>query len=269
MLIDWFTVGAQIVNFLVLVGLLRLFLYKRIIDAMDRREQNIADRMQEAEDAREEALQTRQEFEDKRQELEKRAEERMKQAEEDAEARRKELIERARADVDQSRERWMRLVEEERKTFLEDLSQELRDAVFNTTLKALAEIANADLERQAVESFLHRFDRNDALRNDLAQSLQELRDDDKTLTVTTSFDLSSELRDRVRDALRGLPASDGVTITFETSPDLICGIEIKTTGHKAEWSLRKYVNELRERMATALEESTSDTESSVQSHETA
>ena len=38
MLIDWFTVGAQALNFLVLVWLLKRFLYKPILDAVDARE---------------------------------------------------------------------------------------------------------------------------------------------------------------------------------------------------------------------------------------
>jgi len=42
MLIDWFTVGAQIVNFLILVWLLQHFLYKPILNAIDAREKRIA-----------------------------------------------------------------------------------------------------------------------------------------------------------------------------------------------------------------------------------
>ena len=38
MLIDWFTVGAQALNFLILVWLLRRFLYKPILNAIDARE---------------------------------------------------------------------------------------------------------------------------------------------------------------------------------------------------------------------------------------
>src|ERR1035441_6695689 len=38
MLIDWFTVGAQALNFLVLVWLMKRFLYKPILDAIDERE---------------------------------------------------------------------------------------------------------------------------------------------------------------------------------------------------------------------------------------
>ena len=57
MLIDWFTVIAQIVNFLVLVYLLKRFLYKPIIKAMDGREQRIAGRLEEADKREEEARQ--------------------------------------------------------------------------------------------------------------------------------------------------------------------------------------------------------------------
>jgi F-type H+-transporting ATPase subunit b len=42
MLIDWFTVGAQALNFLILVWLLKRFLYKPILDAIDAREKRIA-----------------------------------------------------------------------------------------------------------------------------------------------------------------------------------------------------------------------------------
>jgi F-type H+-transporting ATPase subunit b len=42
MLIDWFTVAAQAVNFLILVWLMKRFLYKPILNAIDAREKKIA-----------------------------------------------------------------------------------------------------------------------------------------------------------------------------------------------------------------------------------
>ena len=42
MLIDWFTVGAQVLNFLILIWLLKRFLYKPILHAIDEREERIA-----------------------------------------------------------------------------------------------------------------------------------------------------------------------------------------------------------------------------------
>ena len=48
MSIDWITVAAQIANFLVLVWLLKRFLYRPILDGIDAREGEISHRMQEA-----------------------------------------------------------------------------------------------------------------------------------------------------------------------------------------------------------------------------
>ncbi len=54
MLIDWFTVIAQIIDFLILVFLLKHFLYGRIINAMDQRAR-ITARLDEAEAQKKEA----------------------------------------------------------------------------------------------------------------------------------------------------------------------------------------------------------------------
>ena len=55
MSIDWITVAAQIVNFLVLVWLLKRFLYRPILDGIDARERGITERMSEATRIREDA----------------------------------------------------------------------------------------------------------------------------------------------------------------------------------------------------------------------
>ena len=46
-MIDWFTVIAQIINFFILLWLLKHFLYKHIIDAMDEREQHMQQQSQD------------------------------------------------------------------------------------------------------------------------------------------------------------------------------------------------------------------------------
>jgi F-type H+-transporting ATPase subunit b len=40
--IDWFTVAAQVINFVILVLLLKRFLYRPILHAIDERENRIA-----------------------------------------------------------------------------------------------------------------------------------------------------------------------------------------------------------------------------------
>ena len=50
MKIDWFTVIAQVINFLILVWLLKRFLYKPILNAIDEREKKIAAQIKDAVD---------------------------------------------------------------------------------------------------------------------------------------------------------------------------------------------------------------------------
>ena len=49
MLIDWFTVVAQIVNFLVLVALLKHFLFGRLVKAIDERKKKVESCLADAE----------------------------------------------------------------------------------------------------------------------------------------------------------------------------------------------------------------------------
>ena len=65
MLIDWFTVGAQALNFLVLVWVLKHFLYKPILDAIAAREKGIAAKLADADAKTKEAQKQRDDFEGK------------------------------------------------------------------------------------------------------------------------------------------------------------------------------------------------------------
>src|SRR5580704_18070500 len=62
MLIDWFTVGAQALNFIILVWLLQRFLYKPILNAIDAREKRIAAELADADAKKAEARRERDEF---------------------------------------------------------------------------------------------------------------------------------------------------------------------------------------------------------------
>ena len=69
MLIDWFTVGAQVLNFLILVWLMKRFLYKPILNAIDVREKRIAAELADADMKKAEAQKERDEFQHKNEEF--------------------------------------------------------------------------------------------------------------------------------------------------------------------------------------------------------
>ena len=95
MQIDWLTVAAQAVNFLVLVYLLRRFLYQPVVAAMTRREERIAQQLQEAAQREQQALQETQAFQEKNQAFEHDRAAMLSRAEQEVEAHRKTLLEAA------------------------------------------------------------------------------------------------------------------------------------------------------------------------------
>ena len=124
MLINWFTVVAQIVNFLILVALLKIFLYDRIIAAMDRREQRIQSRLETAEEKRAEAERERRTYEGRRREMEAKRDEMLKSAREEAEEKREALIGAAREEAEALQKRWRESLEADQEAFLRELREQ-------------------------------------------------------------------------------------------------------------------------------------------------
>ena len=69
MLVDWFTVGAQLLNFILLVWLMKRFLYQPVLDAIAAREQKIAAQLADAAATKTEAHQQQEEFQAKNQQF--------------------------------------------------------------------------------------------------------------------------------------------------------------------------------------------------------
>jgi F-type H+-transporting ATPase subunit a len=116
-----FTLIAQIVNFVVLLVLLRCSSTAPSMRVMREREQRIVDEHAAAEAAREEAEARAEELQRERAELEEARRERLAEVEREAEAVREERLAEAREEAEEARERWREALERER--------DELADAV--------------------------------------------------------------------------------------------------------------------------------------------
>ena len=250
MLIDWFTVSAQIANFLVLIFLLKRFLYGRIIRAMDQREEKIASRLAEADEKRKEAEGEAKTFRDKNEELAARREELLLQARKEADSRKEDLIRRAREEVEGMQSRWRDSIAREKEDFLHDLRRLAAGQVFAVARRSLAELADAGVERQAVDVFIRRLRGLPPRERDEMKEI--LRQEGKKVIIRTAFELSGEDRDRLERAVKDSLA-DEVEISYQNSPDLVLGVEMKVDGRKVAWSVDHYLRSLESETAEALE----------------
>lgn len=243
--IDWFTVGAQVFNFLLLVALLRVFLYRPILDAMDRREEKITSRLEEAEQKREEAKEQRRELEDERKDFEEKKDKLFSEAKEDAEKQRKELVGEAREEVDAKKDKWLHQVDDERDSFLQDLRRRVAQETCSLGRKAMADLADAKLEEQMTRLFLERLEKESEAIG--------AKDAGNGIVVRSAFDLPESLRVEVGEALKDLTGGDDKP-RFETDDDLLCGIELTIGDRKIGWNVDDYLDDFEKRLKEAIAE---------------
>jgi F-type H+-transporting ATPase subunit b len=250
MQIDWFTVVAQIVNFLILVYLLKRFLYGPIVSAMDRREQRVTDRLREARESQDAAEERAAELQREQDELDEKRQALLDEARDEAEEHRGQLLDEIRGEVEEIRERWRREIEREQESFVRELREQAAGWIAAAARRALAELADARLEERIVGVFEERLRKlPDEDRDALVEAVQER---DEPLRVVTTFELPEERREALRELFME-QVGEQVELRFAESADLVCGIELRTPGNAIAFSLDAFVKDLGERLEEALD----------------
>jgi F-type H+-transporting ATPase subunit b len=249
MQIDWFTVIAQIVNFLVLVWLLKRFLYGRIVDAMKRREDAIAARMEGADRRAEEAARESEEYRRKSKELEEDRAQILKTAREETQDEREALINRMRGEVNALDRQWRSEVERERESFLGEVRRQVGLQVGAVARRVLLDLANAELERQVAEVFVTRL--RELPEHDRGLLTEACRAGGEEAAIRSAFELSPEARKHIEAAVRHV-LGESVRLRYETDSELICGVALMVRGRRVAWSVDSYLDDVQARMSAAL-----------------
>jgi F-type H+-transporting ATPase subunit b len=241
MLIDWFTVGAQALNFVILVWLLKRFLYRPIIHAVDSREKRIAKERASADAIKAEASKERDEFQKKNEAFDQQRGALLSKATDEAKAERGHLIDEARKAADALTAKRSEALQNEARSLTRAITNRAKHEVFAIARKALMDLANTSLEAQLSEMFTRR------LREIKGKPKVAFADAIKTASepalVRTAFDMPKEQRATIQDALNETFSAD-IPLRFETAPDVIGGIELAVGGQKLAWSIADYLESL-------------------------
>jgi F-type H+-transporting ATPase subunit b len=251
MLIDWFTVGAQTLNFLILVWLMKRFLYKPILHAIDEREKRIAAELAGADRKKDEAQKEKDEFKHKNEALDQQRAALLKKATEAAKAEGQRLLDEARKAADAWRAKRMETLRNDAVDLRQDISRCTHQEVFSIAQKALMDLATTSLEERLGEVFIRRLgEMDDQAKAGLAKALKAASDPAR---VRSAFDLPLEQRTAIQHALNETFSAD-IHVRFETAPELISGIELTTNGQKVAWSIADYLASLEKKVGELLEE---------------
>jgi F-type H+-transporting ATPase subunit b len=250
MLIDWFTVGAQIVNFLILVWLLKHFLYKPILDAIDAREKRIAAELADADAKKAEAEKERTDFEDKNKAFDQQRGALLAKATDDAKAERERLIDQAKKDADSLRANQADALRGDQLRLGGEITLLAEKEVFAIARRALTDLATVSLEERVGEVFTRRLRELDPKAKELLGDA--LKNSSQPAVVRSAFELPADQRAAIQNALNET-FSAAVRVNFEDSQDVICGIELSANGQKVAWSISSYLAGLSKKVSDLVD----------------
>jgi F-type H+-transporting ATPase subunit b len=251
MLIDWFTVSAQVVNFLILVWLLKRFLYKPILHAIDAREKRIAKELADADTKKSEAEKEREKLRKKNEEFDQQRAALLSKATDEAKAERRRLLDEARQAADALRAKRQDALKREQQSLNDEITRRTREEVFAIARKTLTDLAGTSLEERMSEVFTRRLQELDnEAKEGLAKALKTPAD---PVLVRSAFELPSEQRAAIQHALNETFSAE-IHVRFETAPDVVSGIELTANGRKVAWSIADYLASLEKSVGELLEE---------------
>ncbi len=235
MSIDWITVAAQIANFLVLVWLLKRFLYRPILDGIDARERQISERMAEAGRIREHAEAVQAEHEAEIAKLKASRESVMGEVREEAEKERDALLSNARARLEREQAARDDARTDEAHRYAADLEFNGATALVALLRKALNDLAGETLEHRIVARAAERLHE---MTGDLAKVGGESREVIVTTRDSLPDDMQTQLVQLINDAL------PDVSVRFQTDQSQSPGLNLRVGGAQIGWTAESYVNGL-------------------------
>ena len=251
MKINWFTVIAQVINFVVLVWLLKRFLYKPILKAVDDREKKIASQINDANHLKEEAKKEQDDFIKKNADFDQQKKGLMDKAVADANTQRQKLLDQAKDESNKLSAKLEQASKEKQKTEQTENAQKTQKQVLTITRKALTEIASESLEEQSAGTFIKRL--KESKDEEKKQFIEAFKSNANTILIKSAFDLPAKQQQDIAQTVNDVLGTKS-TIQFKTTPGIISGIELSTNGYKLAWSFSEYLNSLEKNISETMNE---------------
>ena len=250
MQIDWFTVLAQAINFIVLMWLLKRFLYKPILNAIAVREKEIADILADANAKEAKAKKEQAEFQKKNEEFEAQKTKMVNDAKKTAKEAGNELIEKAKTDAEAMRAKSKEALKNEAEKSNQEIIDHTKQEIFAITAKALHDLADAGLEEQVITVFIKQLEN---LAPKEKKAIAAAFKDASPATISSAFALHAAQKTAIKTAITenlGVEVSEE-NLHFKTTHKLIAGIELSLSGYRLGWNIKDYLATLEKSVADA------------------
>jgi F-type H+-transporting ATPase subunit b len=248
-LIDWFTVAAQALNFIILVWLLKRVLYKPIMAAIDARERLVAAQLADAATKKTVADQAMEEFKNRNETFDRDRAALLVKATDEAKTQSARLLEAARGAADALQGKRRDALQREMKELRESLARRARQAFFALARRAFKDLANGSLEAQMIALFCERL--RAIKKEDKDKLATAIQASTGPVSIRSAFALPRELQDTVQSVINETFQRQA-PLRFEVAPELVSGIELTAQGQRIGWSIAEYLAALERAIAEVL-----------------
>jgi F-type H+-transporting ATPase subunit b len=151
---------AQLINFLLLLALLTLVLYRPVTKMLRERKERIAKGLLDAELAEKRAAQAEAEYQKRLEEARREAQAILAQARENAEKERQAILARAQSEAQELRARTEQELERERREALQALHEQVADLAIDAAGRVLGQAVDSAAHRRLVHDFLSQLEQS-------------------------------------------------------------------------------------------------------------
>ncbi len=236
--IDWFTTLAQIINFLILIWLLKKMLYQPVLNTIQQRDQAVADRLQQAEQTMQEAEQLKNEYQKQLDTLHQRQSSILQQTQQQAGEEKAEQLKRLAEEMDLKKQQFDKNMLAEQQAQQKLVRQVVTEQVLQTSGKILADLSGQTLERQMIERFLQQLK---SLPTSELETLKTALSNPSGAEIYTRFAIDEDMKKRITDQVKALAPE---TIVHFKQQDLLCGIKLEAAGRSWDWHIDRYLKDL-------------------------
>lgn len=252
MKIDLFTFISQIINFIIFVVLLYFFLFKKIIRAIDNREETLRNEFEKAEEGNKAAEKDRIKYESLLKEFDSEKKDLRSKAVEESKQEKKKLLQDARNEINEKKSTWEKRIESEKKDFLKAIQRKIGTEVYTAAEFVLKNLANSKLQHQIYEQFINVLE---TLPDDRIKTFQEAyqKRSKEHVEVISAFKFSGNEEEEILHKLTKI-LQEPPKIVFSTDPNEPLGLSLKIDSFYLHWSTKPYFENLEGAFEKILEE---------------
>lgn len=233
---DWTTFVLEIVNFLILLWILKRFLYQPVLNVIERRQAGIAQSLDEAEKAQHNAAALRQQYENRLADWEKEKEQAREHLREEIAQERERLMAALHTSLRQEREKAQVLEQRRQEELVRGFEEQAISHGGKFVARLLSRLSGPELEARLVALLLQDLENLPAERQQgLRQQLQENRE---SIRVVSAFAITDAQRSALTTALSRLVGTASFPL-FSEDPDLLAGVRISA----GPWVLRANIED--------------------------